>query len=383
MEDSFDIERVAGAMTEALVQELGDEVELVIHYGSTLRGHAGAASDVDLCWVPVHEDSWQSITIEVDDTLVDLFAVHWSRLEAMAELRDPFGTILEHRRVLYAKDAAARERLDGLTARLASMQESGRRKELLERAFGVFRSAAYPLYQTRRSCARGELLGALHAAATLEETLSHCLLALNRRSVDTRKDADMATLAKLPPNYLALRKELLCARIPSAIDEAAGALMESVREALASEQREVCAEPADFKAIAGEGGIAEHNNDFRHAARAASMGDIQELTRSLSKALWELRYQVGQAYSGRWFDAMNSLDELTAELPGLRVGPLEDALLKADAAACERECVRLIADLKALYASRACPTNCFGGLDELEAWLGGLRLEGGWAGQAG
>lgn len=374
MKDTFDIERVAAAMSAALVRELGDEVELVIHYGSTVRGNAGAASDVDLCWVPAHEDSWQSVTIEVDDTLVDLFAVHWSRLEAMAELRDPFGTILEHRRVLYAKDAAARERLDGLTARLASMREAGRRKELLERAFGVFRSAAYPLYQARRSSARGELLGALHAAATLEETLSHCLLALNGRSVDTRKDADMSTLETLPANYLALRKELLCARDPSRIEEAACALMESVREALASEQREVCAEPADFKAIAGEGGIAEHNNDFRHAARAASTGDIQELTRSLSKALWELRYHVGQAYSGRWFDAMNSLDELTAELPGLRVGPLEDALVKADAAACERECERLVADLKALYASRACPTNCFDGLDELEAWLGELKL---------
>lgn len=374
MKDSFDIERVAAAMTEALVRELGDEVELVIHYGSTVRGNAGAASDVDLCWVPAHEDSWQSVTIEVDDTLVDLFAVHWSRLEAMAELRDPLGTILEQRRVLYAKDAAARERLDALTARLASMREAGRRKELLERAFGIFRTAGYPLYQLRRSAARGELLGALHAAVTLDETLSHCLLALNQKSVDTRKDADMATLEKLPKDYLSLRRRLVISRAPAEIEEAAGALMEAVREALASEQREVCAEPADFKAIAGEGGIAEHNNDFRHAARAASTGDIQELTRSLSKALWELRYHVGQAYSGRWFDAMNSLDELTAELPGLRVGPLGDALVKADAAACERECERLIADLRALYASRSCPTNCFADLGELEAWLGELKL---------
>lgn len=374
MKDTFDIGRVTAAMSAALVRELGDEVELVIHYGSTVRGNAGAASDVDLCWVPAHEDSWQSVTIEVDDTLVDLFAVHWSRLEAMAELRDPFGTILEQRRVLYAKDPAARERLDALTARLASMREAGRRKELLERAFGIFRTAGYPLYQLRRSAARGELLGALHAAVTLDETLSHCLLALNQKSVDTRKDADMATLEKLPKDYFTLRRRLVISRAPAEIEEAAGALMESVREALASEQREVCAEPADFKAIAGEGGIAEHNNDFRHAARAASTGDIRELTRSLSKALWELRYHVGQAYSGRWFDAMNSLDELTAELPGLRVGPLGDALVKADAAACERECERLIADLKALYASRACPTNCFDDVDELEAWLGELKL---------
>lgn len=374
MKDSFDIDRVAGAMTEALVRELGDEVELVIHYGSTVRGNAGAASDVDLCWVPAHEDCWRSITIEVDDTLVDLFAVHWSRLEAMAELRDPFGTILERKRVLYAKDEAARERLDGLTARLASMRDAGMRKELLERAFGIFRSAGYPLYQARRSCARGELVGALHAAATLEETLSHCLLALNRRSVDTRKDDDMASLEKLPEHYLALRKELLCARTPTKLDEAAVALMESVREALSAEQRELCAEPADFKAIAGEGGIAEHNNDFRHAARAAATGDARELTRSLVKALWELRYHVGQAFNGRWFDAMNSLDELTAELPGLRVGPLQEALVKADAGACERECVRLIADLKALYASRSCPTKCFDGIDELEAWLRELKL---------
>ena len=35
----------------------------------------------DSSWVPAHDDTWGSITVMVDETLFDLYPMHWAHLE--------------------------------------------------------------------------------------------------------------------------------------------------------------------------------------------------------------------------------------------------------------------------------------------------------------
>ncbi|MGC9468822.1 MAG: hypothetical protein ACP5HS_09530 [Anaerolineae bacterium] len=74
--DNGDIQRTIDALTDALLHRMGDEVDLIFQYGSHITGMTHRYSDVDLSWIPVHEETWDSITVMVDETLFDLYAMH-------------------------------------------------------------------------------------------------------------------------------------------------------------------------------------------------------------------------------------------------------------------------------------------------------------------
>jgi predicted nucleotidyltransferase len=79
-----DLEKASILIKEALLRELGDEVELILHFGSRLGKNTHKYSDLDLCYIPTKESTWDHITALVEDTLLDLFAIHWSSFEEMA-----------------------------------------------------------------------------------------------------------------------------------------------------------------------------------------------------------------------------------------------------------------------------------------------------------
>lgn len=324
-----ELEDCAQAMADHLVASLGEKVDLIIRYGSTIRNLAHEGSDIDICWIPSSEDSWECITVDIEDTLIDLFAIHWSRLERMANLQDPIGTILLHHKIIYARNDETRKRFNELVERLLKQRDPANRKALQELAFDLFKQAGYPLYQLTREAERGEMAGALHAASALDAKLAHCLAALNQCAVDTRRNSDMDALERRPANLADLRTRLLSASSPDALVQTAQELMEKVRSVLLGEQALVCREPANFSATAGQNGIAELVNDFRHAIRSASRQDLPALRNHLASCLWELRFQIGQGLTGRWFNSFNSLSELTANLDNLPTAEAEAAMFPA------------------------------------------------------
>lgn len=369
-----ELEECTHAMAEHLVASLGEKVDLIIRYGSTVRNLAHESSDIDICWIPASEDDWECITVEVEQTLIDLFAIHWSRLERMADLRDPIGTILLHHNIIYARNEEVRTRFTGLIDTLRNQKDPANRKALQERAFTLFAEAGYPFYQLTRCAGRDEMAGALHAASALDAKLAHCLAALNQCTVDTRRNNEMDALDRRPANLAQLRCRLLSACSPDALVQAAQELIEEIRTVLLYEQAQVCQEPASFCATAGQNGIAELLNDFRHAAHAAALADIPALRNSLANALWELRFQIGQGLTGRWFNSFNSLSELTPILDGLPVAEVEAALISADCAAAEAACHAMNTALEQMYREKGCQTHCFESKQELLAWLAEVKL---------
>lgn len=49
-------------LKEALLRELGDEVDLIFRYGWYVTGATDQYSDLGISYVPVHESTWHSIT---------------------------------------------------------------------------------------------------------------------------------------------------------------------------------------------------------------------------------------------------------------------------------------------------------------------------------
>ncbi len=118
---AIDMPRLIAVMKDALLRELGDEIDLIIQYGSHLKGTAHPYSDLDLSYVPAHESTWKSITVVVAGVMCDLYPIHWSRLEEMADFRDPSCTVLLDHRVLYQRNAGAAARLAALPPRLLGL----------------------------------------------------------------------------------------------------------------------------------------------------------------------------------------------------------------------------------------------------------------------
>ncbi len=85
---SVDLACIIEVLKEALLRNLGDEVDLIFRYGSHLKGTAHKYSDLDISYMPVHESTQHSITVLLDDLLIDLYPIHWSQLESMAVFRN-------------------------------------------------------------------------------------------------------------------------------------------------------------------------------------------------------------------------------------------------------------------------------------------------------
>ena len=61
-----DLNHITEVLKDALLRDLGDEVDLIFRYGSHLTGTTHAYSDLDISYVPVHESTHHSITVMVE-----------------------------------------------------------------------------------------------------------------------------------------------------------------------------------------------------------------------------------------------------------------------------------------------------------------------------
>ena len=188
-------------LKETLLQKLGTEVDLIFQYGSHLRGNAHKFSDVDLSFVPVHETTWENVTVLVGETLVDLYPMHWPHLERMANFDDRSSMVLLENRILYQRNAAAAERFRALSAQLFILLQPEARPDMIRKAQKTFQETAYPYYLLRLQAAAGHTLGCCQQAQSILQTVLHSLAVCNQACIDTRKMAQVMALPKLPADF--------------------------------------------------------------------------------------------------------------------------------------------------------------------------------------
>jgi hypothetical protein len=107
-----------------------------------------------MSYVPVHNSTWESITVLLDDVLYDLYPIHRPALERMAEWMDWWGSILGHCRMVYTRTDQARGRFDRLTERYRRLLASEERSHIIATALRLFEQIGWEYYQLTRAADR-------------------------------------------------------------------------------------------------------------------------------------------------------------------------------------------------------------------------------------
>lgn len=363
-----DPQAIIDALTAALLERLGDEVDLIFQYGSQLTGATNRYSDVDLSYVPVHEDTWESITVLVDETLFDLYPMHWSKLARMAAFREASASVLLNHRIIYQRTGAATQRMQALANQLRACLEPAARPEMIRRALEVFQSAGYDYYLLAEQTRTGHMAGCLKQAQAILKTVLHCLAVANQACVDTRKLAQVLALPRLPEDFAAIVGCVLDAVAPRELLEATDTLLQRTRALLLAEQRHHLRQDTSFPA-AFDAAYPELKRDLQGVMLACERQNMFALKTSLFSLLHEMSQGIAQVTTGVAHSRFNGLADYEQDLAALGFPALLPYIETQDFEQLRRQCLVFDQRLQVFLVERSVQLNAFATLDELHDFL--------------
>lgn len=361
-----DESRAIDIVTSALLHDLESEVDIIFRFGSVTRGTTHRYSDLDVAYVPAHESTWKSITVLVDDTLLDLFPMHWPWLERLATFEDVRCSIILEGEIIYARDEATAARWQGLRERLKASLEPDKREEMLSKAQTTFQKAAYPYYLLRQMVAERNQIACLYHARTIRDTVLHSVVLANQRVIDTRKLEQLRSLPRRPVDFETNLRWISDATDPDDILAATEALMASTRAMLVAEQAEVQRESRPFAEVL-DSAYPELRGDILHIVLACDRQDMYGST--LTSLYHELMIHMARALTGIQYSSFNSLAEYEQDLEALGFPALLPYLEARDYEGLRAACGRFDERLRSYLTEQRVGLNAFASLDELEAWL--------------
>lgn len=365
---AIDTNRAIEVMTEALLRDLGDEVELIFRYGSLVKGGAHKYSDLDISYTPVHESTRKSITVLVNETLIDLYPIHWSKLARMAEFLDVSSTVLLHNQIIYQRSEQAAERFRGLEARLHLLQQPDARPEMLRKAQSLFEDTGSPYYLLRQQAANGNLLACLQHAQQILKRVFHLLAVCNQVCIDTRKLPQVLALSKLPAGFRATVDQVTLAREPGELLAACETLLQNTRDLLLAEQLQILRSETTFPAVF-HAAYPELKGTLQHVLLACERQDRFALNDLLLALYHELSLHLTWAMTGVEFSGFNSLADYEQDLVALGFPALLPHLLVADFAELHRRCLLFDRRLQEFLTAHSVELNNFATLEELQKHL--------------
>ena len=353
---------------DALLRKLGSEVDLIFQYGSRLKGNAHKFSDVDLSFVPVHETTWENVTVLVGETLVDLYPMHWPHLERMANFDDRSSMVLLENRILYQRNEAAAERFRALSAQLLTSLQPEARPEMIRKAQKTFQETAYPFYLLRLQAAAGHRFGCCQQAQSILQTVLHCLAVCNQACIDTRKLAQVMALPKLPADFARTMERISASFYPHELLSECETLLHSTRELLFAEQRRVLRQGASYPDVFNSA-YPELQNDLHHVMLACERQDLFSLKTSLGSLYQELSLAIARVVTGVEYSGFNGLAEYEQDLVALGFPPLLPHLLSGDFEQLYQQCVLFGKRLKDFLAENMVELHAYATVNDLKSAL--------------
>jgi predicted nucleotidyltransferase len=359
---------VADLMVTALLERLGDEVELVFHYGSTVHGDTHRWSDLDFSYVPRHRTTWESITVMVSDILFDLYPLHWDTLERMAEHDDWRATILEDIEVTYARSPEARERLRELAERHRSLEQPDARPRMAAKALSAFHDVGYDYYQLARTARAGDQgASAVHANRIVQQVL-HAVVVLNQARADTRKLGDVLALPRVPAGLEALVDGITAAGSAPELLERTDALLDATRALLLAEQAQTQRVPASYPDRL-DAAYPELKADLQRVLLACERDDRLAAQTKLFSFLHELHIHLAQAERGVAYSAFNSPDEYRVDLQSRGFPDLAAIAAAGELGTLREACLAFDERLRRYLREQRVSLGCYDSIEELEVSL--------------
>ena len=362
----FDTGHALKLVSEALLAELGDEVDLIFRYGSALRGNTHRYSDLDVSYVPAHESTAVAITVLVQDVMIDLYPIRWSALERMARYESVHCTVLGESAILYARNTAVRDRFQALGDALQARLRPEARPEMVARAMTIFQGAAWPAYLLRQAAAREQQAAAVQQAQTAVRIVLHCLAVLNQRCIDTRKLAQVLALPLLPPGLEEQMGRIMNTAVPAELQHEVEALMDATRDLLLAEQRRLRRPPRPLAEVYGPL-YPELKADIQHLILACERGDAFNF--NMMSLLHELQLHLAWAQEGVAYGEFNTVADYAQNLATLGFPDLLAAYAAGNRPALAAAARRFDARLRDFLSQNGVPLYDFASLAELEAYL--------------
>lgn len=160
---------------------LGDDLELVIHYGSRAKDYAAPDSDYDVSYVPARgKNIWNNWQCLIDDICIDFYPMQWEGLEANANFDVDRTSVIVESRVLYHKSEEVLKRFQALKDRVSELQTPEKKGEMLAKAIRRFTETAYHLAALEHVCAEEDMRSWRKEAMGIADGIVHCLTVLNQ-----------------------------------------------------------------------------------------------------------------------------------------------------------------------------------------------------------
>jgi hypothetical protein len=363
---SVDVPRAIEVLKTALLRDLGNEVDLIFRYGSHLSGATHKYSDLDISYVPVHASTWHNITVLLDGIMIDLYPIHWSQLEDMADFRNLSSTVLLKSEILYRRTEEAAQRFRALPARLRAWQQPEARTAMLQKAQEIFQGTGYPYLLLRQQAGQGHLLSCLHHARQILSTVLHCLMVCNQAVIDTRKKEQVLALSRLPAGFAETLERLTLACEPGELLAACETLLDTTRVLLLCEQRQGCSKDATFSTVFDKA-YPELKGDLQHILLACERQDRFGL--NVTSLLHELMFHMARVFDGIEFSGFNTIAEYEQDLAALGFPDLLKYAAAGDFAGLHRQCLAFDQHLQLFLAERSVALNAFSTVEELEKHL--------------
>lgn len=356
-------------MQQALLRELGDEVDLIFRYGSHMTGARHKYSDLDISYVPVHESTWNSITVLVNETLIDLYPLHWSRLECMADFVDVSSKVLLDSEILYQRTDAAGERFHSLAARLRGLLLPEARPEMVRKAQEIFQGVGYPYYLLREAVTRGHMEACVQQAGRITTSVLHSLAVYNQACVDTRKLPQVLALPMLPAGFAETMERVTYAVTPDETLAACERLIAASRALLLSAQREVLRSEHSFPDVF-HAAYPELKGDLQHVLLACEREDMVMLRTKLMSFYHEVMVHLAEALTGVEHSGFNSLTDYEAALVEMGFPELWQHVFAREYRGLHEQCLAFDRRLREYLGERSVALNEFDTLDALRRSLG-------------
>lgn len=365
---ALDTQQTIQLLQDALLRDLGDEVDLIFRYGSYLQGTTHAYSDLDISYVPAHETTWHSITVMVDEIMIDCYPIHWSRLEQMANFDDISGTVLLRNEILYARTTAVAERFIQLPARLHELQQPAAYPAMLRKAQTIFQETGYPYYLLRQQAAAEQQLACLHSARNILKSVLHCLAVCNQACIDTRKLDQVLALPKLPADFATIVAQVTETTDPARLLATIETLLQTTRVLLLAEQQAAHHQPTSFAAIF-DAAYPELKGDLQHVILACERQDMFNF--NLTSLYHELMIHTAQAFTGVAYSSFNSLAEYEQDLTAFGFPDLLPYVAASDFAGLRQQCLLFDQRLQQFLRENGAALNTFATLEDFQEYLAG------------
>ena len=320
--------------------------------------------------MPAHESTWHSITVMVDEVLCDLYPIHWSQLESMASFENVSSTVLLHSQIVYQRSQSPAERFRALPARLAALQQPEPRPAMLKKAQELFQRTGYSYFLLRQQSANGHLLACFEHAQQILSTVLHCLAVCNQACIDTRKLVQVLGLPKLPVGFATTVERMTQAHAPDELLSACEMLLNTTRNLLLVEQRQIHDDKATFPAAFGAG-YPELKADLQHLLLACERQDLFALRGPLLSLYRECLWPSRVGSTGIEYSSFNSMTDYQQDLVALGFPALLPHVEVGDFAGLHRQCLVFDQHLRRFLTEHSVELYTFATVDELQKYLGG------------